>query len=157
MDPVVGASSLALAKTALGISAPWQGVIGAATLSLGMVTMGISLAMQPVTAAATLALARTALGVDSVGLSVYNVMAYGAIGNGIADDRAAIQSAIAACTSGIVYFPPGTYKVLSTIFLKPGVSMWGTTPYNSTIVAGANNVNIFGYEALALTTGFEDS
>lgn len=155
MDPVTSASSLSLARTAFGISAPWQSVVGAATLSLGMATMGISVAMQPVTAAATLALARTALGVDSVGLSVYNVMAYGAVGNGIADDRAAIQSAIAACTSGIVYFPPGTYKILSTIFLKPGVAMWGTTPFSSTIVAGANNINIFGYEALALTTGFE--
>ena len=155
MDPVTSASSLVLAKTALGISAPWQSVIGAASLSLGMATMGISVAMQPVTAAATLALARTALGVDAVGLSVYNVMAYGAVGDGVSDDRAAIQSAIAACASGIVYFPPGTYKILSTVFLKPGVAMWGTTPLSSTIVAGANNINIFGYEALALTTGFE--
>lgn len=155
MDPVTSASSLPTARSAFGISLPWQGVIGQSTLSLGMSAMGISLAMQPVVAASTLALARTALGVDAVGLSVYNVKSYGAIGDGVADDAAAINAAITAATSGIVYFPPGTYKVLSSIFLKPGVAMWGTTPTSSTVVAGANNVNIFAYVASALTTGFE--
>lgn len=49
-----------------------------------------------------------------VNLNVFNVIAYGAIGNGVADDTAAINLAIAACHTaggGIVYFPPGTYKV----------------------------------------------
>lgn len=155
MDPVTSASSLAAARTAFGISVPWQSVIGQSTLSQGMSTMGISLAMQPVVAASTLALARTALGVDAVGLSVYNVKSYGAVGDGVTDDAAAITAAIAACTSGIVYFPPGSYKVLSSIALKPGVAMWGTTPTSSTVVAGTNNLNIFSYVASALTTGFE--
>lgn len=155
MDSVVGASSLAAAKTALGITPAWQPVVGAGTLSAGMAIMGISLAMQPVTAAATLAAARTALGVDAVGLSVYNVKSYGAIGDGVADDSAAINATIAACSSGIVYFPPGLYKVMTSIFLKPGVAMWGTTPTSSTLVAGTNNVNIFAYVASALTSGFE--
>ena len=44
----------------------------------------------------------------------YSVMEYGAVGNGIADDTAAVQAAIDACAlagGGVVYFPPGTYAV----------------------------------------------
>lgn len=155
MDPVTSASTLSAARTAFGITAPWQPVVGAATLSAGMALMGISVAMQPVVGAATLALARTALGVDAVGLEVYNVKAYGAIGDGVADDAASINSAITACVSGIVYFPPGTYRVNSSVYLKPGVAIWGTTPVSSTLVAGANNVNLLAYVASALSTGFE--
>lgn len=47
--------------------------------------------------------------------SVFNVRDYGAAGNGVADDTAAIQRAINASQGfnhhGIVYFPNGTYKV----------------------------------------------
>lgn len=49
----------------------------------------------------------------SLGYEVYNVKTYGALGNGIADDTAAIQAAINACKTstyhGVVYLPPGTY------------------------------------------------
>lgn len=53
--------------------------------------------------------------------SNYNVKAYGAVGDGVADDTAAIQAAVndaAAAGSGTgatVFFPPGTYLVTSTI------------------------------------------
>jgi len=154
MDAVTGAATLSLAMQSLGISLPWQPVVGAASLSTGMTTMGISPAMQPVVGAATLALARTALGVDAVGLEVYNVKAYGATGDGVTDDLTAINLAIAACVSGIVYFPPGIYMVTSTLFIPPGVAFWGTTRLSSTIIAGANNVNLVGFVASALTTGF---
>jgi hypothetical protein len=45
------------------------------------------------------------------GGAVYNVLAYGATGDGATDDTAAIQAAIdaAAVAGGTVYFPPGTY------------------------------------------------
>ena len=54
-----------------------------------------------------------------------NVKDYGAVGNGIADDTAAIQAAVDALgpnvgtfsspSGGELYFPPGTYKVSGTI------------------------------------------
>lgn len=49
---------------------------------------------------------------------VYNVWDYGATGNGANDDTAAVQAAINACGAaggGIVYFPPGTYLISSTL------------------------------------------
>lgn len=47
----------------------------------------------------------------------FNVRSFGAVGNGVADDTAEIQAAIAALPSsgGTVYFPPGTYLVTDTL------------------------------------------
>lgn len=65
-----------------------------------------------------------------------DVMAYGADGNGTTDDKTAIQAAIDAVPSsgGIVFFPPGTYKITGTLigdsnitFLGCGVSSKITT------------------------------
>lgn len=44
-----------------------------------------------------------------------NAQAYGATGNGTTDDTAAIQSAVKAVSGGVIFLPPGTYKVTSTI------------------------------------------
>jgi len=57
-----------------------------------------------------------------------DVVAYGAVGNGIADDTGAINSAIAAlpATGGIVYFPPGIYLVTAQIpILQSSVRIMG--------------------------------
>jgi Pectate lyase superfamily protein len=48
----------------------------------------------------------------------FNVMAFGATGNGTTDDTAAIQAAINACGAaggGTVFFPPGTYACASAL------------------------------------------
>lgn len=59
----------------------------------------------------------------------FNVRAYGAIGNGIADDRTAITTAIAAATTaggGIVYFPAGVYRVTASFSLPANITLLGT-------------------------------
>ena len=98
---------------------------------------------------------------------VYNVKgpAYGALGDNSTDDAAAIQSAIDACEAaggGIIWFPKGTYKVLSaltidadsvilygagprtaaihTAFVGPGVTGSGTRRFN----CGIHNMMIYG-------------
>ena len=50
----------------------------------------------------------------------HNVMAYGAVGDGVTDDRTAIYNAGTAATAdgGYVYFPKGTYKVSSNLTLS---------------------------------------
>jgi len=54
--------------------------------------------------------------VSDSGGQVFNVKAYGAVGNGSTDDTDAIQAAMAAATSGgIIYFPPGTYIISETL------------------------------------------
>lgn len=55
----------------------------------------------------------------------YSVKKYGAVGDGVHDDTAAIKKAIDSSTC--IYFPEGTYKITSTItfFKKVGVWMFG--------------------------------
>ncbi len=50
-----------------------------------------------------------------------NVKEFGAIGNGIADDTAAIQAAIWYCTTNAayVYPPPGRYKITAPLYIPP--------------------------------------
>jgi hypothetical protein len=66
-----------------------------------------------------------------------DVKAFGAIGDGVTIDSAAIQAAANAIpsTGGILLIPPGTYKFNTPVFIKSNtiVSMYGatltTTPY----------------------------
>ncbi len=59
--------------------------------------------------------------------TVVSVMDHGAVGDGVADDRAAVLAAIAALSSqpGVVYFPTGSYKLSSTVSLPSGVILRG--------------------------------
>lgn len=55
-----------------------------------------------------------------------NVQRLGAVGDGIADDTAALQAVIDACPpGGVVYLPRGVYKTTATLDLKNGVSLRG--------------------------------
>lgn len=59
---------------------------------------------------------------------VFNVIDYGAVGDGVVDDSSAINNAILDANvkgGGVVFFPVGTYKIGSQILLKPGVSLIG--------------------------------
>lgn len=78
-------------------------------------------------------------------MSIYNVLDYGAIGNGTADDTTAIGSAITVASNaggGVVYLPGGkNYKVTTgniTIPLK--VSLVGDGPGATIVTHTANNV-----------------
>lgn len=69
---------------------------------------------------------------------IFSVTSYGAVGNGTADDTAAINSAIAAALavgSGIVWFPAGTYGTTSVIDIPENVTLAGvhgdTIPYDT--------------------------
>ena len=48
---------------------------------------------------------------------VVNVLSYGATGDGTTDDTAACQAALAAAANRVLYFPPGRYKLTSTLLL----------------------------------------
>lgn len=63
-------------------------------------------------------------------IRVYNVKDYGAVGDGVTDDTAAINAAIAAVPiyGGEVYFPAGVYIITGTIIIKKhGVTFRGVT------------------------------
>ncbi len=63
-------------------------------------------------------------------------------GDGRADDSAAIQRAIDAAAEkgggGIVFLPAGTYRISRTIFLWPGVRIFGIGERRPVILLGRN-------------------
>ncbi|KIM34208.1 glycoside hydrolase family 55 protein [Serendipita vermifera MAFF 305830] len=79
-----------------------------------------------------------------------NVKDYGAIGDGVADDTAAINAAIAdqnrcglgckssTTTAGLVYFPPGQYLVTTPIIPFYYTALVGDAKNRPTIVAASN-------------------
>jgi polygalacturonase len=76
-----------------------------------------------------------------------NVTAYGAVGNGVTDDTAAIQAAAnAAAAKGLqLYFPPGTYNVSSALHMPSNV-VWIATPGTAKMVATKGNAIITSVE-----------
>lgn len=55
-----------------------------------------------------------------------SVMDFGAVGDGVTDDTAAIQAAINAVGSGTVFFPTGTYVCTQELLIvNPGVTLAG--------------------------------
>lgn len=79
-----------------------------------------------------------------------SVQDFGAVGDGIADDTAAFQNALAAHAA--VYVPTGTYRVTSTLVLGASQSLTGAGQ-GSVIAASADTFNIIemraGYATLA--------
>ena len=66
---------------------------------------------------------------------VVNVLAFGAKGDGVTDDAAAINAALASGAKR-VYLPAGTYKVGATLLVPANVSMYGDGP-GATIIDGS--------------------
>ncbi|WP_435215933.1 glycosyl hydrolase family 28-related protein [Streptomyces sp. bgisy034] len=67
---------------------------------------------------------------EQVSVSVrdwHNVKDYGAAGDNVTDDTAAIQAALAACPmGGIVYLPAGAYRTSAPLTIPPAVTLMGT-------------------------------
>lgn len=85
----------------------------------------------------------------SASLGYYNVVQYGAVGNGVTDDTAAIQAAAdaAKAAKGVLYFPAGRYLISASIDLDytdsadwdPALTILGTAPgFDSTGAAGGS-------------------
>jgi hypothetical protein len=87
------------------------------------------------------------------GLPYINVKSYGAVGDGTTDDAPYIQAAIDALqggTPGILYFPPGTYRVNTALSLGAiPLHFMGDSFYSTTIKAGAAIGAIFDFADLS--------
>lgn len=81
---------------------------------------------------------------------VPDVKSFGAVGDGVTDDTAAIQAALDAClstTGGGLYFPDGTYLISSalTIGLKAGWKIYGESRLGVIIKQNTDNTAIFRF------------
>jgi len=67
--------------------------------------------------------------------TIRNVRNYGAVGDGVTDDRVAISSAISSLggAAGVVYFPAGNYLMKSTLAVPGGCVLRGERSSNTTI------------------------
>lgn len=84
---------------------------------------------------ATALLSYVQTGMETAAGLPYNVKLHGAIGDGAADDTAAINAAIAAVPAGgAILFPPGTYKVSAAIAVNKNLTILGFGRYASTLI-----------------------
>jgi hypothetical protein len=90
---------------------------------------------------------------------VFNVQGYGAKGDGIADDTAAIQAAINAANTaggGVVHFPPGTYKTTAALIVKPNVIISGAGRHISLIYPSTASMTVFDLTQTTLTRTYNE-
>ena len=78
-------------------------------------------------------------------MKIFNVKDFGAVGDGITDDTAAIQDAIAAVpeTGGVIFFPPGNYIISQTLFIGNGTS---------TTASSKNSIKLLGSGSMLAST-----
>ncbi|AQR73309.1 glycosyl hydrolase family 28-related protein [Sphingomonas sp. LM7] len=71
-----------------------------------------------------------------------NAITVAGVGNGRADDSAALQQAIDKAADkgggGIVFLPEGTWRITRTVYLWPGVRIFGVGAKRPVILLGAN-------------------
>jgi parallel beta-helix repeat protein len=96
------------------------------------------------------------------GNHVFNVKAYGALGDGSTDDTTAIRAAITAATSGggIVFFPAGTYAISNYLALPSNVWLVGVGEASvikqisgsniDTIIRGTGQISHSGLDGLLI-------
>lgn len=84
----------------------------------------------------------------------YDVMAYGAVGDGISDDTAAIQQALDDCAAaggGTVYLPAKTFSISSRLAIGANTVVWA---YGATI-SRASGPLICNFKGSDLFSGYE--
>lgn len=100
----------------------------------------------------------SAVTLQALGTTFFNVKAYGAIGNGVADEGSALTAANAAATAaggGIVYFPPGVYRITAFQTLPANVTWLGNggksskLAIDSGVAAGAVRLDVAPAGALS--------
>jgi len=77
---------------------------------------------------------------------VFNVKDYGAVGDGVTDDTAAISAAVTALNlngGGVLYFPVGTYLTTATISLNPDSAIIRGDGQFSSLLKSSNSVATF--------------
>jgi hypothetical protein len=75
--------------------------------------------------------------------NLYVATAYGATGNGVADDTVAINNALAAAGAnggGIVYLPAGWYHLTNTLNVPAGVTLQGAFEMRHGTMPGADGI-----------------
>lgn len=92
-----------------------------------------------------------------------SVTDFGAKGDGITDDTAAIQSAINACVNKGLYFPSGTYRVTSQLSIASPIfaagqtiKLYGDGPYNSVIATNGDFTTLFIQDSAGTKGGAYD-
>jgi hypothetical protein len=101
--------------------------ISASTLALSGGFTGTSISGTSLTITGTSTAATTTSVILDKGGHVCNVVAYGAVGDNSTDNYTAIVSALQACpVGGIVFFPPGTYRISQTLVLDTPVTIQGS-------------------------------
>ena len=76
---------------------------------------------------------------------------YGAVGDGVADDTAAIQAAIdsLAAYGGSIFLPPGVYRISTALKMRPGVTLQGGGGATITQGNGANLSKMIDFDTNA--------
>jgi polygalacturonase len=93
--------------------------------------------------------------VESKLRDVVSVKDFGAVGDGVTDDRAAIQSAVTAAS--YIYFPPGTYRLREAIFIEESnVKLFGAGTGVTTIRMDDSPTNS-NYSAIDIRTSRANS
>ena len=119
--------------TVSGVGTVWTINNGAIVNADVNASAGIVATKLAFTQSGTGATART---VDSKLKDVVSVKDFGAVGDGVANDTAAIQAAINNSPAGsTIYFPVGTYAITNTLTVNSDVSLIGSSETGSVIVA----------------------
>src|SRR4030095_3892578 len=66
---------------------------------------------------------------------------YGAVGTGVTDDTTAILAATTDAAGGVVFFPPGTYKITTLSLSDANLHWWGSGA-GATIISGTTSTNL---------------